>query len=102
MSEFNLNDIYRQAFGYNAPKGKFTIPPAAGFTMTPAAARIETAALGGRYYDTDIFGREFFFACSIRWIYFAFCGYFYCLQKNNCVYTYARERGNRKRANQYR
>ncbi len=75
MTEFDLNDIYRQAFGYQAPKGKFTIPPASdypsegqriideaesAFKMETKTPRLERALLGGRYYDTDIFGREFF------------------------------------------
>jgi hypothetical protein len=52
MGEFNLKDVFRTAFGYDAPERTFTIDAAPG--------RLETASLGGRYYDTDIFGREFF------------------------------------------
>lgn len=47
MAEFNLSDIFRKTFGYEAPHKQ-------------APGRIEQASLGGRYYDTDIFGREFF------------------------------------------
>lgn len=50
--KFNLSDIFHQAFGYEMPKEKFVIEQAPG--------RADKASLGGRYYDTDIFGREFF------------------------------------------
>jgi hypothetical protein len=50
MADFNLGDIFRKSFGYEPPV--FELPEAPG--------RIEASSLGGRYFDTDLLGREFF------------------------------------------
>lgn len=55
--EFNIKDIFKDAFGYEAP-GKFTIPA--------ADARIEQSNLGQPYYSDDVFGREFFLPVKLN------------------------------------
>jgi hypothetical protein len=53
MAEINLRDIFRAAFGYDAPEKKVVIPP--------ASPRVEKSISTGQpYYDEDVFGREFF------------------------------------------
>lgn len=55
--EFNLNDIFKKAFGYEAPD-KFKVPA--------ADARLEQSQLGQPYYGEDVFGREFFMPVTIN------------------------------------
>jgi len=52
MSTFNLSAIFKQSFGYEMPEEQFKIEQATN--------RLEQASLGGRYYGSDVFGREFF------------------------------------------
>lgn len=56
--EFNLNDIFKNAFGYEAP-AKFTVPA--------AAARLEQSQVkgGSSYYGEDVLGREFFMPVTL-------------------------------------
>lgn len=56
--EFNLSDIFKSAFGYDAPANKFEIEQAAG--------RIENSSLGQPFYKEDLSGREFFLPVTIN------------------------------------
>ena len=51
MAEFNLNELFRNSFGYEAP---------ASFSIEQAPAKKELSNLGQRYYAEDLSGREFF------------------------------------------
>lgn len=53
MADFNLNDIFKKAFGYDAPEETH-------FEFPPASSRVETSSLGQPYYASDLSGREFF------------------------------------------
>jgi len=53
MAEINFNEIFRNAFGYEADTRKPAIAQAPDKTTT-------SNATGQPYYDEDIFGREFF------------------------------------------
>ena len=50
-SEFSLNKIFRDAFGYDAPQT---------FTVPAATARKSVSDLGQPFYGTDALGREHF------------------------------------------
>lgn len=52
MAEFNIREIFRSAFGYEAPTKQFEIPS--------ASARVENSLLGQPFYGIDALGREFF------------------------------------------
>jgi len=51
MNEFNLKDIFRDSFGYEAPPS---------FSIEQAPGRREVSSLGQKYYAEDLSGREFF------------------------------------------
>ncbi|HLO38372.1 MAG TPA: DUF6046 domain-containing protein [Lacibacter sp.] len=51
MAEFNIDEIFQNAFGYNLPKP---------FEISDADIRIEQSSLGQPMYMDDSFGREFF------------------------------------------
>lgn len=58
MAQFQLENIFRDAFGYEAPTTKFTIPQ--------ASARKEISKLGQPFWFTDTLGREFFLPVTIN------------------------------------
>lgn len=51
MAAFNLNTVFKNAFGYEAPE-QFTVPT--------EGTKPSSSKLGQPFYDTDEFGREFF------------------------------------------
>jgi Domain of unknown function (DUF6046) len=51
MANFNIGEIFEQAFGYNLPKP---------FEISKADERVEQSSLGQPMYMDDVFGREFF------------------------------------------
>jgi hypothetical protein len=60
MAQFDLGQIYKDVFGYDAPTtdpDKINIPP--------AVARREQSKLGQPFYATDLSGREFFLPVTI-------------------------------------
>ncbi len=59
MAQFDLGEIFRKTFGYEAP---VTQTP----TIPKAADRQSQSSLGQPYYATDIFGREFFLPVTIN------------------------------------
>lgn len=58
--EFDLNKVYREAFGYEAPQNKFVIGG--------ASSRLENSQLGQPYYLMDAQGREFFMPVTVNGI----------------------------------
>lgn len=82
--EINLNNIFKDAFGYNPPKKM----PA----IDQAPARTEHSNLGQKMYGDDLFGREFFMPCYIdgTLVPFAVIG---CTWKKTFVSTGMPERG---------
>ncbi len=54
--EFDVKDIFRKAFGYEAPKD---------FTVAQAQPKVERSSLGQPYYKEDALGREFFLPVEI-------------------------------------
>lgn len=58
MATFDLGDMFRDAFGYDAPTAKPTI--------APAPKRLEQSSLGQPYYASDLFGREFFLPVTLN------------------------------------
>ncbi|SEW01888.1 hypothetical protein SAMN05428988_1309 [Chitinophaga sp. YR573] len=52
MAHFNIKEIFKRAFGYEAPTQKPVIPS--------ALARTENSLLGQPFYGSDNLGREFF------------------------------------------
>lgn len=56
MAEFNLNTIFKKAFGYDAPES---------FSIPKAEARRNQSILGQPYYMEDALGREFFLPITI-------------------------------------
>jgi len=56
MAEFNLKEVFRNAFGYEAP---------APFSIEQAPPRKELSSLGQKYYAEDLSGREFFLPVTI-------------------------------------
>lgn len=57
MAEFNLKDIFKKSFGYDAPPG---------FSIAQAPAKKLSSNLGQPYYETDLSGREFFLPVKIN------------------------------------
>lgn len=53
MAQTDIKELFRRAFGYEPPEN---------FSLERAPERLEYASssLGGNYYDTDLYGREFF------------------------------------------
>lgn len=51
MATFDLNTVFKNAFGYQAPEA---------FNVPSAGTKQTTSKLGQPYYDTDEFGREYF------------------------------------------
>lgn len=84
MAEINLNTVFKDAFGYEAPSRQVTIQP--------APKRLELSNYGQRYYDTDLFGREFFMPIRLNGVLisFAVVG---CTWKKTYVSTGMPERG---------
>lgn len=84
MAEINLNELFNDAFGYNAPAKM----PA----IEQATARAEFSNLGQPYYEDDIFGREFFMPVRLGGVLvsFAVVG---CTWKKTFVSTGMPERG---------
>jgi hypothetical protein len=60
MTQFDLNKIFREAFGYNPPT------EASKIKLDQAAARKEKSKLGQAFYKTDLSGREFFLPVTIN------------------------------------
>lgn len=58
MAEFKFTDIFRKAFGYEAPKNEFAIPV--------ATKRTQYSSLVQPYYDIDDLGREHFLPVRIN------------------------------------
>jgi len=55
--QFELANIYRNAFGQEPPQKP---------EIKPAATRSETSDLGSRYFETDLFGIEHFLPVTIN------------------------------------
>lgn len=55
MAQFDLGEIFRDAFGYDPP-----------VTKTPNIERKQQSNLGQPYYATDIFGHEFFLPVTLN------------------------------------
>lgn len=58
MATFDINNIFRKAFGYDMPE---ELPQ-----IEKKPARKERSELGGSYYATDALGREFFLPVKIE------------------------------------
>lgn len=58
MGDINLNKIFKDAFGYNAPN--------ADIRIADALPRKEVSKLGQPYYFKDILGQEFFLPVTIN------------------------------------
>jgi hypothetical protein len=58
MPDFKIDDIFKKAFGYEVPKGKFTLPT--------APERKEVSDLGQAYYESDDLGREHFLPVKLN------------------------------------
>lgn len=84
MAEFNLNKIFTDAFGYE--------PPTAAVKIEQAPARQEFSNFGQPYYDTDLFGREFFMPVQLGGILIPFA-VISCVWKKTFVSTGMPERG---------
>lgn len=57
MGEFEIKDIFKKAFGYEAPPN---------FSIQPATDRKETSDLGQPFYGVDELGREHFLPVNIN------------------------------------
>lgn len=58
MAQFNLNNVFQDAFGYQ--------PPAKTFSVEQAPARQVSTAKGQQLYAEDVEGREFFLPVFIN------------------------------------
>ncbi len=84
MGELNFKEVFNNAFGYN--------PPAKVASIEQAPERVANSNLGQPYYDTDLFGREFFLPVKLNGVLlpFAVIG---CTWKKTFVNTAMPERG---------
>lgn len=57
MPEFEIKDIFKQAFGYDAPRS---------FTIAKAPERKSMSGLGQPFYGEDSYGREHFLPVTIN------------------------------------
>lgn len=101
MQEIDLRSVFRDAFGYDAPREKPVIQNKNDFhyddqrekpKIENAPARNKFSNLGQPYYDEDIFGREFFMPVRLDGVMvsFAVIG---CTWKKTIVSTPMPERG---------
>lgn len=59
--QININDIFRDAFGYE--------PPTQTPVITQAPARVESSSLGSSFYAEDVLGREYFMPVRFQGIF---------------------------------
>jgi len=83
MTDINLSEIFKEAFGYVVPNRKIDIEQAPN--------RLEQSNTGISYYDTDLFGREFFMPVKLNGVLISFA-VIGCSWKKKIVNTPLRQR----------